>query len=32
MSLALTLRVALKALGQVTSPLEHLVTRMRPPS
>jgi site-specific recombinase XerD len=29
---ALYTRVALKALGQVTSPLEHLVTRMRPPS
>ena len=28
---ALYTRVALKALGQVTSPLEHLVTRMRPP-
>jgi len=29
---ALYTRVALKALGQVTSPLEHLVTRMPPPS
>ena len=29
---ALYTRVALKALGQVTSPLEHLVVRMRPPS
>jgi integrase/recombinase XerD len=29
---ALYTRVALKALGQVTSPLEHLVARMRPPS
>lgn len=29
---ALYTRVALKALGQVTSPLEHLVTQMRPPS
>ena len=29
---ALYTRVGLKALGQVTSPLEHLVTRMRPPS
>jgi integrase/recombinase XerD len=29
---ALYTRVALKALGQVTSPLEHLVTRMRSPS
>ena len=29
---ALYTRVALKALGQVTSPLEHLVPRMRPPS
>src|ERR1700676_3495106 len=29
---ALYTRVALKALGQVTGPLEHLVTRMRPPS
>ena len=29
---ALYTRVALKALGQVTSPLEHLRTRMRPPS
>ena len=29
---ALYTHVALKALGQVTSPLEHLVTRMRPPS
>ena len=28
---ALYTRVALKALGQVTSPLEHLVARMRPP-
>jgi integrase/recombinase XerD len=28
---ALYTRVALKALGQVTSPLEHLVPRMRPP-
>ena len=29
---ALYTRVALKALGQVTSPLEHLVRRMQPPS
>ncbi len=29
---ALYTRVGLKALGQVTSPLEHLVARMRPPS
>jgi integrase/recombinase XerD len=29
---ALYTRVALKALGDVTSPLEHLVTRMRPPT
>ena len=29
---ALYTRVALKALGQVTSPLEHLVARMQPPS
>src|SRR5215472_6532156 len=29
---ALYTRVALKALGAVTSPLEHLVARMRPPS
>jgi len=29
---ALYTRVALKALGQVTSPLEHLVARIRPPS
>jgi integrase/recombinase XerD len=29
---ALYTRVALKALGNVTSPLEHLVTRMRPPA
>jgi integrase/recombinase XerD len=29
---ALYTRVALKALGPVTSPLEHLVPRMRPPS
>jgi integrase/recombinase XerD len=29
---ALYTRVALKALGQVTSPLEHLAARMRPPS
>ena len=29
---ALYTRVGLKALGQVTSPLEHLVPRMRPPS
>jgi integrase/recombinase XerD len=29
---ALYTRVALKALGDVTSPLEHLVARMRPPA
>ena len=29
---ALYTRVALKALGDVTSPLEHIVTRMRPPA
>jgi integrase/recombinase XerD len=29
---ALYTRVGLKALGQVTSPLEHLVARLRPPS
>jgi hypothetical protein len=29
---ALYTRVALKALGEVTSPLERLVTRMRPPT
>ena len=29
---ALYTRVALKALGEITSPLEHLVTRMRPPA
>ena len=29
---ALYTRVALKALGDVTSPLEHIVARMRPPA
>jgi len=29
---ALYTRVALKAIGEVTSPLEHLITKMRPPA
>ena len=29
---ALYTRVALKAIGEITSPLEHLVTKMRPPA
>jgi integrase/recombinase XerD len=31
-TIALYARVALRALSEVTSPLEHLVARMRPPS